>query len=439
MKYFDIVEFGAVGDGVTKNTEAIQKAIDAASEAAGTVLIPGGIFLSGTVNLKDVDVCLEKNAVLKGSPDLKDYPYIGYYHNEMKEVTSLLYSLNHKNIHIYGGGTIDFNGTTFYDLDQPSIPEYYKEPLTEEQIAECNYAFTERVNQPMFFADSENINIDGITLLDSSCWTMSFSNCRKIRLTNLDISANQNLPNNDGMHFSCCQDVIVKGCNITTGDDCIALSCITDWEGICENFVISDCILRSCSKAFVLGYMYSHIRNVAFSNCVIQDSNRGICIMSGAGVGTVENVTIDNVVVDTRIRAGNWWGNGEPIFLMGVQHDNGMLSFIAEQKPEKTTEYCIDNVIINNIICHGENAMGIVGDGHSIRNVTLSNIYYNTKESKNINLKGRTLDTNPAPVFIDVPSDCFLKIYGADDVKLINVNGDNRAGVDKIVEVQAEE
>ena len=432
MKYFDIETFGAVGDGKTINTDAIQAAVDAASEVFGTVVIPAGTFISGTINLKNADLYLENHAVLKGSPDIRDYPYIGYYHNEMKEVTSLLYAIGNNNIHVYGSGMIDFNGTSFYNITTPIIPDYYKTPLTKEQIAECNYAFDERVNQPFFFADCEKIVMDGISLNDASCWTLSFSHCKNIKLLNLNITANQNLPNNDGMHFSCCQDVIVKGCNILTGDDCIALTCITDWEGICENFVISDCILRSCSKAFVAGYMYSHVRNITLSNCIIQDSNRGICIMSGAGVGLVENVIINNVMIDTRVRVGNWWGNGEPIFLMGVQHDNGILSFIAEQKPDKTTKYCIDNVFINNVVIHGENAMGIVGDGDSIRNVTLSNISFKTKASKNLALKGRTLDTNPAPIFIDVPDDCFLKIHGADDVKLINVTGDEAACVDKV-------
>lgn len=433
MKMFNVTDFGAIGDNKTLNTMAIQNAVDSACQVDGTVLIPSGTFISGTINLKNASLFLDDGAVLKGSPDLNDYPYIGYYHNEMKEVTSLLYSIGHKNIHIYGSGTIDFNGTSFYDQNRPSIPSYYQNPLTDAQLAECNYEWDERVNQPAFFANAANLIVEGITLLDASCWTLSFSHCTNLNLRNLTIDSSRNIPNNDGMHFSCCQDVVIKGCQINTGDDCIALSSITDWEGVCENFVISDCILRSCSKAFVLGYMYSHVRNVVFSNCVIQDSNRGICIMASDGVGLVENVTISNVVVSTRIRAGNWWGNGEPICLLGIEEDTGYQSYLTAQKPARRTEYCISNVIVNNVICHAENAIGIVGTGSSIQAVTLSNIYFSTKASPNIGLKGRTLDTLPAPDFIEVPEDCFLKIVGADDVKLINVNGDAKQGVDKII------
>ncbi len=433
ISQINILDHGAKADGVTKNTAAIQRAIDAAALSGGTVLIPAGVFLTGSLNLKSASLYLEPNAVLKGSPDLADYPPIGYRHNEMGEVTSLLYSMNTAGIRISGSGTIDFNGSVFYDPARPNIPDYLKQPLTPEQVAECTYSYTRRVNQPMFFYNVEGLSIEGLTLLDSSCWTMSFSHCRNVVVRSLTINTSLNIPNNDGMHFSACNGVFIQGCHITSGDDCIALSSITDWATPCENFIISDCILHSCSKALVLGYMYSHVRNVVVNNCIIHASNRGFSIMSGAGVGRVENVTVNNLSIDTRIRAGNWWGNGEPIFLMGIEHDNGGLSSIQAQKPARRTQHCIQNISINNVVCTAENAIGIVGDGTSVRGITLSNIRFLSKPSANIGLKGRTLDTSPSPHFIDVPATCFLKIVGVEDVTLLNVVGDVENGVDQIV------
>ncbi|MEI8093083.1 MAG: glycosyl hydrolase family 28 protein [Spirochaetales bacterium] len=434
MNYLDIRDFGAVGDGKTMNTQAIQKALDAANQSGETVLIPAGVFVSGTLNLHSASLHLDANSILRGSGDLKDYPATGYQHNEMGPVTSLLYSLGGKNIRITGYGTIDFNGTVFFDLGKPNVPEWYKTPLNNLQLSECNTVFGDRVNQPAFFDSVVGLVIEGVTFRDSSCWTLSFNHCQNVLLKNLIVDSDKRLTNNDGMHFCACNGVVVQGCTISTGDDCIALTSITDWDTPCENFVISDCLLSSCSKALVLGYQYSHVRNVTISNCVIRESNRGFCIMSGAGVGLVENVTVNNLVIDTKIRAGNWWGNGEPIFLMGIEHDNGIVVQFNVQKPNRKVEFTIDNVIINNVVCHAENAIGIVGNGHSIRNLSLSNIFYTAKPtSLNIALKGRTLDTLPALDFVPVPEDCFLRISGASDVILNNVHGDKSNGVNRIV------
>lgn len=62
---------------------------------------------------------------------------------------------------------------------------------------------------------------------------------------------------------------IIRGCNVSAGDDCIALTCITDWNKPCQDFTISDCVLRSCSKAIVIGYMHSIVRNVTVTNAYV--------------------------------------------------------------------------------------------------------------------------------------------------------------------------
>lgn len=431
----NINDFGAVGDGTTLNTSSIQKAIDEASKEKNTVYIPAGVYLTGTLNLKGASLYLENNAVLKGSPDLKDYPEIGFLHNEMGEVTSLLYSMNEKNIHISGYGTIDFSGEAFYDLSRRSIPLYYDRPLTEEQLQECNFEEKEsgRVNQSCFFHNVENLTIEGVRFTNAPCWTISISESKNVKLTNLTIDTSRTIHNNDGIHISACDGVVIKGCHISSGDDCIAITGITNWNRFCENIVISDCVLTCCSKSIVLGYMYSLIRNVTVTNCTIYNSNRGLCIMASAGKGCVENVIFSNMTIDTKICAGNWWGNGEPICILGIRHDNGVCRNFLDQMPERNMDYCVRNIIVTNLICTAENAIGIVGDGVLTRDITLQNIYYQAKESKNIDLKGRILDTNPAPFFVPVEKDCFLRIMGAENVYLNNVNGDSSAHVDKIV------
>lgn len=201
------------------------------------------------------------------------------------------------------------------------------------------------------------------------------------------------MPNDDGIHIASCKGVIIANCNISSGDDCIALSGITDWAKPCEDIVIT--------------------------NCIIKESNRGICFMCNDTSALVENVRISNMIVDTRVRAGNWWGNGEPIFMMAVKHD---YHIPAEQDPHRETDCAIRNVHIDGVTCMGENAMGIYGVDGNIREVELRNIDFTCKPSKNLPLKGNVFDFAPGRVDFEVPEDCGLYIGGGADVKLENIN-----------------
>ena len=218
---------------------------------------------------------LEKGAVLKGSKNIQDYVFNGFEHNEMGKTLSLLYTIHNNDILISGEGTIDLNGDSFYYMDKPSIPQSLI-PLTEKQKDECPRLYDNRPNQPIFFYNCQRVSVKDIKIINAPCWTMSFIECEDIHVHGVTIDNNLCIPNNDGIHFCSCKKVFVCDCNISSGDDCIALSSITDWNKPCEDVIISDCILRSSSKAIVIGYMHSIIRNVCISNCIIKESNREI-------------------------------------------------------------------------------------------------------------------------------------------------------------------
>ncbi len=127
-----ITEFGA-REG-TNCTASIQKALDASTAAGGkTVLIPKGTYVTGAINLGKSSLEIQKGAVLKGSPHLSDYPSFGYTHAEMGETTSMIYAVDSENIRIYGEGTIDFNGDSFFTKGDYAIPDARTE-LTQEQL-----------------------------------------------------------------------------------------------------------------------------------------------------------------------------------------------------------------------------------------------------------------------------------------------------------------
>lgn len=415
MIAFNILNYGAQPGEMC--TTAIQRTIDAANAAGGeTVVIPRGEFITGTIDLGNASLYLEKGAVLKGSPDYADYRQIGYDHNEMGQVVSLIYAMDATDTRIWGEGLIDMNGLSFYNLDQRAVPQSNVQ-LTPEQIAECTATYVNRPNQPMFFLRCNHMKVEGIRITGAPCWTMAFVECNDVRVTDLTIDNDRRLPNNDGMHFCCCSGVIVKGCNISAGDDCIALSSITNWDMPCEDIVISDCVLRSCSKSIVVGYMHSIVRNVNISNCVILDSNRSLCIMSSLD-GLVENVTVSNMRLDTRCRSGNWWGNGEAVCVMGTYHH---LSNYRDPVPNRPKHACIRNLLFQNLSCTSENALAVVGEGGSVQNVRFDQVMFELKDSDNMAIKGRVIDISPAKNDAFLPDEpTWLYLRGVSDVSVTN-------------------
>jgi polygalacturonase len=398
ISHYNILDYGAK-EGILCTT-AIQTAFDAASASGhGTVVVPAGTWRTGTINMKGASLHLGKGAVLKASPDIADYPFYGFVHNEMGNVLSLLYSMDGEGITISGEGTIDLNGDSFYDFSKPVVPQS-RVSFTREQREECTVSFEERPNQPIMFRRIKHLSLRGIRIINAPCWTVSFIECRDVRVTDLTIDNSLRIPNNDGIHFVSCTDVIVRGCNISAGDDCIALTCITDWNKPVERVVISDCILRSCSKAISIGYMHSIIRDVTISNCVVYESNRAMVVMASAGTGLVENVTVSNLRLDTRIRAGNWWGNGEPVCIMGTRHN---CERYRDPPPEQRFPVSIRNILFQNLICSGENVIAVIGENNSVQHIIFDHLFFELKDSDNLPLKGRTVDLSPGEQKAELP------------------------------------
>lgn len=419
MNTINILDFGAIPNAGKLYTKEIQAALDTASEKNGaTVIIPAGEFITGTLNLGSASLYLEKGAVLKGSSDIQDYVFNGFEHNEMGKTLSLLYTLHNNDILISGEGTIDLNGDSFYHMDKPNIPDSLV-PFTEKQKAECTRLYDKRPNQPIFFYDCQHVRVQNIRIINAPCWTLTFIECEDIHVTGLTIDNNLILPNNDGMHFCSCNKVFVRECNISCGDDCIAITAITDWNKPCEDVVISDCILRSCSKAIVVGYMHSIVRNVCISNCIIKESNRALCVMTSSRTGLVENLQVTNLRLDTRVRAGNWWGNGEAVCIMATHHHN--LSY-AHSAPDRDFPVNVRNVYLQNLICSTENVLALVGEDGNIRDVHFNGLTVELKDSDNIMLKGHMVDVNPSKQIAYLPDDAsyWLHIQGVRDITIDN-------------------
>ena len=190
----NIRDFGAVADGKTVNTKAVQAAVDRAGETGETVLVPGGVFITGTIHLNGASLHLEPGAVLKGSTNIDDYPAQDFIHNEMGVLRALLINRDHDNVTIDGSGTIDLSGTSFYDTSVMNVPSS-RVPFTKEQEAECTYPIGTRPSQCIFFHNAKNVTVRGIKVIDAPCWTFSFNACENVKLLGLTIDTSLNVPN----------------------------------------------------------------------------------------------------------------------------------------------------------------------------------------------------------------------------------------------------
>ena len=377
-----VTDYGAVGDGKTLNTAYIQAAIDAcAAHGGGTVVFPKGVYRSGTVRLRGgITYWFERGSVLRGSGDMADYTHNGFYHPELVQTISLLWAIGEEGIRLTGEGKIDFSAREFFaGAEMATIEGIDCQQLTPEQCAEAVVEIRPRPTQPVFFDSCRDVELDSITLLDSPCWTVSFSRCERVRVHHITVQNSLVIPNCDGVHFSCCRDVLVSDSSFSCGDDCVAVTGITAQnESDCsERIIISRCHMRSRSAAVRLGHLDSKIRDVIVSDLVITDSNRGFAIFSGDN-GCVEDVLISRVIMQTRIVAGAWWGKGEAAVIC-AEGGNG----------------CIRRVTLSQIRAQCEGGILLASTDTNVRDILLQDIELRIRAGRNYPLFGGDLDFRP--------------------------------------------
>ncbi|WP_282936248.1 glycoside hydrolase family 28 protein [Paenibacillus sp. RC67] len=277
---FDVVQFGAKGNGTELSHENIQKAMDACAEAGGgTVYVPAGTYLCGTLHLRsNVNLHLEQGAVILGADDGALYPEICKtpYGNLPGQIQALLWADNVSNVTITGQGIIDGGGNS---------------PLAPKDAVHVQF-------RPalVFYRNCEKVKFLDVTLQYSCFWTLHLLRCNDVLIHGVTILAHQDRINTDGIDPDGCRNVIISDCHIKTGDDCIV---IKSTEGdACENTTITNCILSSRHAALKLGTeAIGAIRNITFNNCIIDHTNVALALYMKDG-STYENIIFSNMVVE---------------------------------------------------------------------------------------------------------------------------------------------
>lgn len=257
---YNIKNYGAIGDGKTINTIVIQTAIDSCrANGGGTVLIPAGVFISGTIQLfSNIDLHLEKGAMLKGSEKVSDY----YLHGKK---VGLIYTENSTNISITGGGGIDGSGDAFMDLNKSKVfdsasvmytrqKNHFREVLSG--LGDGPYVPLEWPFQMIIFSNCKNVTMKDVTITNSPFWTVHLADCDGVVVSGLRIWNDLMVPNNDGIDFTSCSNVEMSDCDIRTGDDAIVatgyayhfdLPGYNNIRHVSENITVTNCTLVSRS------------------------------------------------------------------------------------------------------------------------------------------------------------------------------------------------
>lgn len=365
--FYNVLDFGAKGDGKTNDGPAIQKTIDACHEnGGGMVILPGGhVYYSGSLILKsNVEFHLQNGARLKGLDTIEDYgsfEELAHLDTELKVPSYVscdyagkpkqyfIYAKDASNVAITGFGVIDGNEEIFYGMQTPDY---------------IDGSYYPRI--PMLYLENvSHLTIKDVTLTRSAFWTVHMIGCNDVLIDGIRILNNMILANCDGIDPDHCKNVRINNCHIECADDGIVFKNTGAYKeyGSCENIVVSNCTIDSSSAAIKFGTESEcDFRNIFVSNCTLK-GNRGISLQL-RDCGNIENVVLSNLSIETRRAGITWWGEAEPIAITALERN------------DNTQVGKIKNILFQNIFCTSENGVLIYGnpDSCNIQDVSFENV-----------------------------------------------------------------
>lgn len=386
---FEVRKHGAIGDGKVLDTAAINRAIDACyAEGGGIVYLSPGTYLSGTVTLKsNVTLYLEAGATLLGSKKISDYklhagpPLLGDTNQK-----HLVFARDAENVGLAGPGRIDGQGSSFW------VPSGRTVPPPEDawqDVATFDWKPLDRPSPLLEFYNCKNLRIEDVRIENASGWTLRPIHCDNVVIRGIAIKNPVIGPNTDGIDPTCCQNVFISDCLISTGDDAICLKSENPYGGalrVTKNITITNCVLSSCCNGLKIGTAtFGGFENIVFTNSVIynEDVDLNERVISGIALemvdgGSVEGVVISNIRMQ-RVRT--------PMF---IRRGN------RTSRPDGTPG-TLRGVMIENVHATGSiltsSIMGL--PGFDVEDVTLSNIRIDSEEGGLAEWVGRDIPELP--------------------------------------------
>src|SRR6266404_8670133 len=348
---FRATEYGAVGDGKTMNTVAIQKAIDTASKAGGgIVLVPEGRFLTGPFTLASrINLHLDKCARILISDDITSQPVASGRYQDCISVA------NAQDIEISGEGTIDGQGKAWW------------------AAFEANHAMTHRPYM-IKLSNCKRVRIQGVTLSNSPMFHLVPQNCTDVTIQGITITSPSNAHNTDGIDPSG-WNYFITDCTIDAGDDNIAVKPGSGRTPGNKNYTITNCRFLHGHGMSICSGTSGGIEDLRVSNCSFDSTDSGIRIktLRGRG-GLLQNLTYENLTM----RAVK-----NPIYIIDWYPERDAPKDPATEKGEPVTDHTPinKNIIIRNVTATNCSTAGTIRGlpEAPISDVTLSNVNISAK------------------------------------------------------------
>ena len=367
--FIDVLKEGIIPNKDIDNTEDVQRLIDSIKSSGGTVYFPRGVYSVGSIRLySNITILLDNGAEISAVADYEKYPVIteqmvnGFVRGTRQ---GIFFALNEKNICIKGEGTINGNGENWWFKGESD----------------------EKRPRAIQFIGCEDVLIQGISIINSPCWTVHPICCNNITINNITIRNPYESPNTDGINPESCKNVKISDCYIDVGDDCLTLKSglekdIFQKQRSCENVTVTNCTFVHGHGGIVIGSeMSGGVKNITVSNCIFQNTDRGVRIKTRRGRGgVVEDILISNLImdnVDVGITINGFYACGA--------NEDDMEIFAEDEKAITSATPSIKNIMISNIIIKNAKGAGIYFFGlpeNPIENVKITNIDIRITPSK---------------------------------------------------------
>ncbi|MBK7870310.1 MAG: GDSL family lipase [Saprospiraceae bacterium] len=390
---FNIINFGAIADGITKNTEFINKAINECNNSGGgVVIIPKGLWLTGPIVLKsNVNLHLQAGALLQFSDQREDYPLVestfeglAAYRNQAP-----ISAKDAENIAITGkgiidgaggvwrpvkkskltdsqwkklvasGGVLDAKGDIWYPSESAIKGSMTENPgvMTPGKTLQDNEAIKDFLRPNMItFTNCKQILLQDVIFQNSPAWCLHPLLSEHITLRNLIVKNPAYAQNGDGLDLESCKNVIVEGCHFDVGDDAICLKSGKNEFGrkrgiATENIIIRNNAVYAAHGGIVIGSeMSGGVRNVFASDCTFMGTDIGLRFKTTRGRGgIVENIYISDINM-TNIPAEAILFD---MYYNGKEAAEALKNLQADLKPVTEETPVFRKFYIRNITCKG--------------------------------------------------------------------------------------